>query len=185
MPNKIVVAITGASGSIYAKQLIEQLAKANVDEIAVIFSENGQKVWEYEIGRINKFEKPAAIYNNNDMFSPMASGSAGYNAMVVVPCTMGTLGRIAAGTSPDLICRATDVILKERKKLILVPRELPYSLIHIENMKTITLAGGIILPASPSFYSIPQTIEELTMTVIARILDILEIPSNHYKWGKQ
>jgi len=100
-----------------------------------------------------------------------------------VPCTMGTLGRIATGASPDLICRAADVMLKERRKLILVPRELPYSLIHIENMRTVTLAGGIVLPASPSFYSLPKNIDELVLTVVNRILDVAGIETNHYRWG--
>ncbi|MGE0078480.1 MAG: UbiX family flavin prenyltransferase [Bacteroidales bacterium] len=185
MPSKIIIAVTGASGSIYAKRLIEELFKHRdqVSEIALIFSENGRKVWEYELGKIEPFAKPISIYENLDMFSPVASGSAAYDTMIIVPCTMGTLGRIANGTSPDLICRAADVMIKERRKLILVPRELPYSLIHIDNMRTVTLAGGTILPASPSFYSLPKSIDELVLTVVNRILDIAGIKTDHYRWG--
>jgi len=185
MPIKVIVAVTGASGSIYAQKLIEQMFvySDKFKEIALIFSENGRKVWEYELGNIPSFPKPVVVYENTNMFSPVASGSAAYDTMIVVPCTMGTLGRIATGTSPDLICRAADVMLKERRKLILVPRELPYSLIHIENMRTVTLAGGIMLPASPSFYSLPKNIDELVLTVVNRILDVVGIETNHYRWG--
>lgn len=187
MPKKIAVAVTGASGLIYAQKLLEQMVAHghSFSQIALIFSETGRRVWEYELGSIPEFPKPVEVYENNNMFSPVASGSAAYDAMVVVPCTMGTLGRIAAGTSPDLISRAADVMLKERRKLILVPRELPYSLIHIENMRTITLAGGIILPASPSFYSLPQNIDELVLTVVNRILDVVGIETHHYRWGDE
>ncbi len=185
MSKKVILAITGASGSVYAQKLIEQMLvySDKFKEIALLFSENGRKVWEYELGNIPLFPKPVTIYENTNMFSPVASGSAAYDTMIVVPCTMGTLGRIATGTSPDLICRAADVMLKERRKLILVPRELPYSLIHIENMRTVTLAGGIILPASPSFYSLPKNIDELVLTVVNRIMDVAGIETDHYRWG--
>lgn len=184
---KIVVAVTGASGSIYAQKLLEQIVthSDSFSQIALIFSDNGRKVWEYELGSIQEFSKPVEVYENTNMFSPVASGSAAYDAMIIVPCTMGTLGRIAAGTSPDLISRAADVMLKERRKLVLVTRELPYSLIHIENMRTVTLAGGIILPASPSFYSLPKSIDELVLTVVNRILDIVGVETNHYRWGNE
>lgn len=186
MTKKIIIAVTGASGSIYAKKIIETLLlhSQNIKEIALIFSDNGQKVWEYELGPIEQFPKPTIVYSNTNMFSPVASGSAAYDTMIVVPCTMGTLGRIATGTSPDLICRAADVMLKERRKLILVPRELPYNLIHIENMRTITLAGGIILPANPSFYSLPKSIDELVLTVVNRIMDVAGFETDHYRWGQ-
>ncbi|MGD9977123.1 MAG: UbiX family flavin prenyltransferase [Bacteroidales bacterium] len=185
MKQKIIVAVTGASGAIYAAKLIDllQSQKERVEEIALIFSENGRKVWAFEQGPVRQFFAPVIEYNNADMFSPAASGSAAYSTMIVVPCTMGTLGRIATGTSIDLIGRAADVMLKERRKLILVPRELPYNLIHIENMRTVTLAGGIILPASPSFYSLPGSIDELVLTVVHRILDTAGIEVNHYRWG--
>jgi 4-hydroxy-3-polyprenylbenzoate decarboxylase len=186
MRHKIIVAVTGASGSIYAKHLLESLLKRNSNEleISLIFSENGKKVWEYEIGRFAMKSKKINQYSNNDLFSPVASGSAGYDSMVIIPCTMGTLGRIASGTSDDLISRAADVMLKERKRLVLVTRESPLNLIHIENMKTITLAGGIIFPASPSFYSKPNSKEDLEMTVVDRVLDFLGLESGISRWGE-
>ncbi|HPD95919.1 MAG TPA: UbiX family flavin prenyltransferase [Tenuifilaceae bacterium] len=181
---KIIVSVTGASGSIYAKLLIEELYKLSdsISEIALIFSENGQKVWEYELETIPEFKFPVKVYRNNDMFAPVASGSSRYDTMIVIPCTMGTLGRIASGISSDLIERAADVTLKERRQLILVPRELPLNLIHIENMRTVTLAGGIIIPASPSFYSLPKSIEQLALTVVHRIMDIAGFTTDHYRW---
>jgi len=186
MPSKIIVAVTGASGSIYAKHLLDRLAslKNKPKEISLIFSENGKKVWEYEIGSINYDSNAIHEYSYNDFFSPVASGSAVYDCMVIIPCSMGTLGRIASGTSDDLISRAADVMLKERKKLILVTREAPLNLIHIENMKTITLAGGIIYPASPSFYSKPSSKEELELTVVKRVIDILGFESDVKRWGE-
>jgi flavin prenyltransferase len=185
MPNRIVIAVTGASGSIYAQHLLKKLInlKSKPDEIAVIFSENGKKVWEYEVGAFTITASNLKLYSNDDFFAPVASGSAGYDAMIVIPCTMGTLGRIASGTSDDLISRSADVMLKERKKLILVTREAPLNLIHIENMKTITLAGGIIYPASPSFYSKPNSKEDLELTVINRVLDIVGIETDILRWG--
>lgn len=184
---KVIVAVTGASGAVYAARVIEKLAglSAGIDEVAVIFSENGKRVWEYELNRDTNFGFPVKLYDNADMFAPMASGSAGYNAMAIVPCTMGTLGRIASGTSSDLIARAADVILKERRKLILVPRELPYNLIHLQNMVTVTRAGAIVLPASPSFYSKPLTMVELLDTVVDRIVELLGFSTDHFQWGSQ
>ena len=185
MPNKIIVAITGASGSIYAQHLINRLInqKSKPEEISLIFSENGKKVWEFEIGEFKLTSKNLHQYSNDDFFAPVASGSAGYDAMIVIPCTMGTLGRIASGTSDDLISRSADVMLKERKKLILVTREAPLNLIHIENMRIITLAGGIIYPASPSFYSKPNNKEELELTVVNRILDMMGLETDIHRWG--
>ena len=185
MIRKLIVAVTGASGSIYAKHLLEklELIKSDSLEISLIFSENGLKVWEYEIDPFSYKGKNIKQYSNNDFFAPVASGSAGFESMVVIPCTMGTLGRIASGTSDDLITRSADVMLKERKKLILVTRETPLNLIHIENMKTITLAGGIIYPASPSFYSKPKTKEELELTLVNRVIDILGFESEINRWG--
>jgi len=182
---KVIVAVTGASGAVYAAKVIEKLVglSANVDEVAVVFSENGKRVWEYELNCDIAFGFPVKLYDNTDMFAPMASGSAGYNAMAIVPCTMGTLGRIAAGTSNDLIVRAADVMLKERRKLILVPRELPYNLIHLQNMVTVTQAGAIVLPASPSFYGRPSSMEELIDTVVVRIIEMLGFNIDHYRWG--
>jgi 4-hydroxy-3-polyprenylbenzoate decarboxylase len=116
--------------------------------------------------------------------APFASGSAGFDTMIVCPCSMGTLGRVASGVSDDLITRAADVILKERRKLILLVRETPYNLIHINNMKTISEAGGIICPATPSFYSLPKTIEEVAATVINRVIDLVGFDYESYQWGK-
>ena len=185
MPRKIVVAVTGASGSIYAKHLLNKLAslKKEIVEVSLIFSESGKKVWEYEVGKI-EIPSNVQLYSNDNYFASVASGSAGYESMVIIPCTMGTLGRIASGTSEDLISRAADVMLKERRKLVLVTREAPLNLIHIENMKMVTLAGGMIYPASPSFYSTPNSKEELELTLVNRVLDILGFESDMFRWGE-
>ncbi len=183
---KIIVAIGGSSGSIYAKILLDRL-KVMVNQtkaIGVVMSDNAIYNWELEIGPWSKDEYPFTFYNKMDFMAPFASGSAKYEVMLVCPCSMGLLGRIAAGISTDLTTRAADVILKERRKLILVTREMPLSLIHIKNMETVTLAGGIICPATPSFYGQPMTIEEVAGTVIDRVLDLsgLEWPS--FRWGE-
>lgn len=183
--NKVVVSVTGASGAIYAKVLFDKLALlgTQVQEIGVILSDNARTVWQYELKNTD-FEKiPFTIYPKNDFNAPFASGSARYNIMIICPCSMGTLGRIAAGISNDLTTRAADVILKERRKLILVTRDTPLSLIHINNMKTITEAGGIICPASPSFYSKPQTMEDLAATVIDRVLDLAGFEHKAFRWN--
>jgi 4-hydroxy-3-polyprenylbenzoate decarboxylase len=185
MYHKIIVAITGASGSIYAKHLLDRLSKdkSNSIDISLIVSENGKKVWEFEIGPFVLSSKNVKQYSNTDLFASVASGSAGYQSMVVMPCSMGTLGRIASGTSDDLISRAADVMLKERKRLILVTREAPLNLIHIQNMEKITLAGGIIYPASPSFYSKPNSKEDLELTVVDRVLDLMGLESGIKRWS--
>ena len=184
---KLIIGITGASGSIYGKMLLEKVKSLEdqVDECGVVFSDNARAVWKYELGSFDEKQIPFTIYRPDDFFSSMASGSAGYGVMIVCPCTMGTLGRIASGVSTDLLTRAADVILKERKKLILVPREMPYSLIHLNNMKLLTEAGTIICPASPSFYSHPKNIEGAVMTVVDRVLSLagFEFPSFH--WGEE
>lgn len=181
---KIILAITGASGSIYAYRLLERLheIQAHVAEIAVIFSDTGKEIWESEIGSEFHNEGSAKEYDNKTYFAPFASGSSQFDTMIICPASMGTAGRIANGTSDDLIARAADVMLKERRKLIIVPRETPYSLIHITNMKKLTLAGAIICPATPSFYSKPKTIDDLVMTVIDRILDLAGFESNGFRW---
>ena len=124
-------------------------------------------------------------YSTNDFTAPFASGSGKFNVMIIAPCSMGTLGRIATGISNDLITRAADVILKERRKLICMVRDTPYSLIHIRNMETVTLAGGIICPATPSFYSLPKTIDDLAATVVDRALDLSGFDIKTFRWGKQ
>lgn len=187
MNNKIVIAITGASGAIYAKLLLDKLLqlKNQYSEIAVVISENAKKIWQSELGADNYKKYPVKYYDKFDFNAPFASGSAQYNIMIVVPCSMGTLGRIASGVSDDLITRAADVILKERRKLILVVRDTPYNLIHIKNMEAITLAGGIICPATPSFYSNPTTVEEVAATVVNRVIDLAGLELNSFRWGRE
>ena len=174
MTLKIIIGITGASGSIYAHLMLKQLAamQSQLDEVAVVVSKTGEQVWKYELPDIPLDTFGFRRYPPDTFFAPMASGSAGYDAMIIIPCSVGTLGRIAAGTADDLMTRAADVMLKERRKLILVLREAPYSLIHIRNMAAVTEAGGIILPASPGFYHKSQTIQELCQTVVYRALSL-------------
>jgi len=183
---KIVLAITGASGSIYAYKLLGRLHELNapVKEIAVIFSDTGRKIWESEIGSAFHNEGSAKEYENNSYFAPFASGSSQYDTMIICPASMGAIGRIANGTSEDLIARTADVMLKERRRLIIVPREAPYNLIHLSNMEKLTIAGAIICPASPSFYSNPKTIEDLVITVTDRIIDLAGFESKGYRWMK-
>ena len=185
--HKIVIAITGASGSIYAKVLLQKLQdlKDQIETVGIVMSDNAKDVWKFELGN-SDFEKlPFTIYNKSDFFAPFASGSAKYNTMIICPCSMGTLARIASGISNDLTTRAADVILKERRKLILVTRDTPLSLIHINNMKTVTEAGGIICPASPSFYSKPQSFEELAATVVDRVIDLAGLEQKSYRWSEK
>jgi 4-hydroxy-3-polyprenylbenzoate decarboxylase len=181
---KIVIAITGASGSIYALKLIEKLSNLNIppEEIGVIFSDNGREIWESETGQKFIAVFPAKEYNNKTLYAPFASGSSLFDSMIICPASMGTIGRIANGTSVDLISRTADVMLKEGRKLIIVPRETPYNLIHINNMRTLIMAGAIICPATPSFYSNPKTIEDLVMTVVDRITDLDGFDNNCYRW---
>lgn len=183
---KIAIGVTGASGAIYARLLIHELAKhpQQVSECGIVFSCSAQQVWKTELGEFNSAEFPFKVFSPKDFSAPFASGSAGYDAMIVCPCSMGTLGRIAGGISDDLMTRAADVMLKERKKLILVTRESPLNLIHIRNMETVTSAGAIVLPASPSFYSQPQTIEQLCMTVVHRALQLCGLSTGSYEWGR-
>jgi len=185
--NKIVVAITGASGALYAKVLLQKLEKlsAQIETVGVVMSDNAKEVWKFELGNSDYEKIPFTIFAKNDFYAPFASGSAKYNIMIICPCSMGTLGRIAAGLSNDLTSRAADVILKERRKLILITRDTPLSLIHINNMKTVTEAGGIILPASPSFYSKPTNFEELASTVIDRALDISGLEISSFRWNDE
>ncbi len=182
---KVVVGVTGASGAIYAKLLLDKLNQLNdqIEKAGVVFTENAKEVWQYELGNDDFNTLPFKTYHINDFYAPFASGSASYDVMIVCPCTMGTMGRIASGIASDLLSRAADVMLKERKKLILVTRETPLSLIHINNMKTITEAGGIIFPASPSFYSKPSSIDEVVLTVVNRVLQIAGFNINNYRWG--
>lgn len=182
---KIIVAITGASGSIYAKVLLDKLLNlsSHIETVSIVMSDNAKTVWQQELGNedFNKYST-FTFYEKHNFFAPFASGSAKYDTMIICPCSMGTLARIAAGISNDLTTRAADVILKERRKLILMIRETPYSSIHLNNMQTITHAGGIICPASPSFYSNPTNFEELASTVIDRVLDLSNLPIQTKRW---
>lgn len=184
--HKIVVAITGASGSIYANVLFKRLEqlKDQIEEVAVVMSDNAKDVWQHELGNTDFEKLTYKIYDRKNFYAPFASGSAKFNTMIVCPCSMGTLARIANGISDELISRAADVILKERRKLILITRDTPISLIHINNMKAVTEAGGIICPASPSFYSLPKTFEELALTVVDRALDLAGFDLQTFRWGQ-
>jgi 4-hydroxy-3-polyprenylbenzoate decarboxylase len=183
---RIVIAITGASGSIYAKTLLDELVllKDQIEEIGLVYSDNAKDVWQVELNETSYTDYPFKVYDKTDFYAPFASGSAGYDTMIICPCSMGTMARIAQGASSDLITRAADVMLKERRKLIVSLRETPYSLIHINNMKTITLAGGIICPLSPSFYSNPADFTQLAKTVVDRIIDLAGFQQlNTFRWG--
>jgi flavin prenyltransferase len=183
--HKIVLAITGASGSIYPKLLIEKLLTINKQwqELAVVMTENAKQVWFTELGNEDYNRYPVKFYTTMDFMAPFASGSGQFETMIIAPCSMGTLGRIASGVSTDLITRAADVVLKERRKLICVIRDTPYNLVHIRNMETVTLAGGIICPATPSFYSRPTTAEEIASTVVDRVLDLAGLKITSFRWG--
>lgn len=180
----IIVAITGASGAIYARQVLDILTNSEeVTRVALVLSDHARDVVEAEGVTLPKSEK-IELFSNDDMWSSLASGSARWDAMIVVPCSMGTVGRIAAGVSRTLIERAADVMLKERRRLVTVVREAPYSLIHLRNLTTITEAGAIVVPASPSFYLQPKSIEELTMTISQRAVEMLGIEVKHRSWGE-
>lgn len=183
---KVVVGVGGSSGSIYAKVLMDRLVQleTQIEAVGVVMSENAKFNWQYELNNEDYQNYPFTFYEKNNFFAPFASGSAKYECMIVCPCSMGLMGRIAYGISDDLMTRAADVIFKERRRLILVPRDTPYSLLHINHMKTITEAGGIICPASPSFYSRPDTFEELAATVIDRVLDLAGFDLTTYRWGE-
>ncbi|MBI4178199.1 UbiX family flavin prenyltransferase [bacterium] len=188
---KVAVAITGASGGIYARRLMEVIA---ADEVLLTMTPDGLDVLKFEEkvpGSLEKFD-PAVFspksriryFHYKDYYAPIASGSNAYEGLVIVPCSMNTLGKIAAGISDNLVVRAADTMLKERKKLILVTRETPYSLIHIENMSLVTRAGGIILPASPAFYHHPKNLTDAVDFVVNKILRALGLPSILPEWGK-
>ena len=187
---KIVVAITGASGSIYARSLVESLVAARRREsiaLAAVLSSTAPEVWSHELGgepREYLAAHDIPVFSGRDYRAPFASGSARWDAMAVVPCSMSSVAKIAHGISDDLLTRAADVMIKERRKLILVARETPLSVIHLENMLAVARAGAIVLPATPSFYGKPTTIDEVVTTVTARVLDQLGIEQPDAKrWG--
>ena len=183
---KIIVAITGASGAVYAKLMLDNLMKLSdqIEKVGVVMSDNAREVWRFELEHQGYENYPLDFYQKMDFNAPFASGSAKFDTMIIIPCSMGTLGRIAHGISNDLISRAADVVLKERRKLIAVVRDTPFSLIHLNNMKTVTEAGGIICPANPSFYSMPKSIEDVAQTVVSRVIDLAGLQQESYRWNE-
>ena len=181
---RIILAVTGASGSRYSLKLMDKLGEQEFSrvELAVVFSETAKEIWEAETGSRFRASGNITEYQNTTFYAPFASGSSRFDTMIICPASMGTIGRIANGTSGDLISRSADVMLKERRRLIVVPREAPYNLIHIENLRTLTLAGAVICPASPSFYSNPATVDDLIMTVVDRIMDLAGFDSRGFRW---
>lgn len=178
---RLVVAATGASGSIYLQRLLHYLGSGG-HEVHFIASPYARQVIHEELGKL-ALPEGTIEHSDKSMNAPFASGSAKFDAMIVVPCSMGTMARIAHGTSESLILRAADVFLKERRKLILVPRETPWNLIHARNAVAVVEAGAILLPASPSFYSLPKSFDELADTVVWRILDQIGIDApNACRW---
>ena len=183
---KIVVGITGASGSIYAKRLIEELASKGY-LVHVIATDKGKQVFKYELSLdlkqwIRELNQPTVkLEDNQNLFAEVASGSHGFDAVIVMPCSMGTLAEISHGLSRNLLCRAADVALKEGRKLIIVPRETPFNTIHLENMCHLSKVGATIIPAMPGFYHHPQTLEDLVNFVVGKVLSYLNINHNLFK----
>ncbi len=186
---KIIVAITGASGSIYPYYLLQSLADKQdlIDECCIVFSDNGKNVWEYELKMpFHYFQAEHFRYaDNNNLFDAISSGSSAYDAMIIVPCSMGSIGRMATSISNDLISRSADVMLKEKRRLIIVPRESPYNTIHLQNMTALSQVGAMIVPASPFFYHYPETIEQLVLPFTERLLLYMDLPSCHFNWGER
>jgi 4-hydroxy-3-polyprenylbenzoate decarboxylase len=181
---KIVIAATGASGSIYLQRLLEQIDCA-AHEIHLVMSAHAGQVAKQELD-VLKIPPNVSQHSENELNVPFVSGSARFDAMVIVPCSMATLGRIASGSSDSALLRAADVFLKERRKLILVPRETPWNLIHARNVVTLLEAGAIVLPAIPSFYSRPVSVTAIVDTVVWRILDQIGLPNPRaYRWGEK
>lgn len=174
---RIIVAITGASGSLYAQRLLDALGAGGDHEVHVVLSRYAPVVLQEELPDGLRLPPGVIQHNLKSMNAPFASGSNAFDAMVVIPCSMGTLGRIAHGLSDDLLLRAADVMLKERRRLILVPRETPLNLVHLRNFELLFHAGATILPANPAFYSRPTTVEAVVDTVVARVLDHLGVPN--------
>ncbi len=186
---RITVAITGASGAIYAHHLLLALeASREVSKVYVVMSKSGEQVWSHELPDtpLPTNSELIEVLSNDSFFESIASGSNCADAMVIAPCSMGTLGRIASGVSSTLLERAADVQLKERMPLIVVPRESPLSLIHLQNMTALCQAGATILPASPSFYSHPKSLDDVVLTTVERVLDKIGVKNNkNYRWNKK
>lgn len=183
---KIIIGLGGSSGAIYAKLLLDRLLSMpdQYSDVGIVMSRNAEVNWKLELPDVSIASYGFAVFTNDDFSAPFASGSARYNKMIICPCSMGTLGRIAHGLSDDLMTRAADVILKERRQLILVPRETPFSLIHLQNMSLLTQAGAIICPAIPSFYGNAKTMEEICLTVVDRVLDLAGFKIDTFRWGE-
>jgi flavin prenyltransferase len=180
---KLVLAATGASGSIYLQRLLDQIDPM-ANEVHLVMSGYARQVAKQELGKF-KIPKGVLEHGENDMNVPFVSGSAKFDAMAIVPCSMATIGRIASGSSDSALLRAADVFLKERRKFIVVPRETPWSLIHARNITTLLEAGAIVLPAIPSFYSRPSTVAEVVDTVVSRLLDQIGLPNARaYRWAE-
>ena len=181
---KLVIAATGASGTIYLQRLLEQIDCA-AHEVHLVMSAHAKQVAKQELDRL-KIPKKVTQYSEHDLNVPFVSGSARFDAMAIVPCSMATIGRIASGSSDTALLRAADVFLKERRKLILVPRETPWNLIHARNVVTLLEAGAVVLPAIPSFYSRPSSLIDVVDTVVWRVLDQIGLPNPRaYRWGDQ
>lgn len=171
----MLIAITGASGTLYAQRLLDNI-DASEHEVHVVLSKYAKVVIQEELPDGLKLPEGARLHNLKSMHVPFASGSNPFDVMTVIPCTMGTLGRIAHGYADDVLLRAADVMMKERRKLILVPRETPLSLVHVRNFELLLQAGATLIPANPSFYSHPKTVTEVVDTVVARVLDHMGLP---------
>ncbi len=180
---RIIVAVTGASGARYARLMVEALvASEEVSEVAVIFSDVAHAVAAHEGEVVLVESEKVRVFDVNDLFAPPASGSSDYDGMVVIPCSMGTVGRIASGVSSDLILRAADVMIKERSRLVVVPREAPLSTLHLRNLTTLSECGVVVIPACPSFYSHPQNLDEACTTVVERAMKHLGIRGERFRW---
>ncbi len=186
MRKKIVVGITGASGAPYARRVLAVLKRREDVEVAVCVSQTAPEVWALECGGDLREAIGLPVWGVRDFRAPFASGSAGWQAMVVVPCSMGTVARIAHGVSDTLVTRAADVMLKERRTLIVVPRETPLSVVHLDNLAYLARAGALVLPAMPSFYGKPETLDDAVDTVVGRILDHLGLDHDLVRrWGQR
>jgi 4-hydroxy-3-polyprenylbenzoate decarboxylase len=183
--DKVIIGLGGSSGAIYGKLLMERLVAISdqYEEVSIVMSKNAAANWALELKELAIESFGFRVYSNDDFYAPFASGSAKYNKMIICPCSMGTLARIAHGLSDDLMTRAADVILKERRQLIVVPRETPFSLIHLENMMKLTKAGAIVSPAIPSFYSGAKTLDQVCLTVVDRVLDLAGFKIDSFRWG--
>jgi 4-hydroxy-3-polyprenylbenzoate decarboxylase len=181
---KIVTGITGASGAIYAGQLLKKLQAIQTLEAAVVCTDCGEQVFRHELGDDAFAAIPFRRYDNHDFHAPFASGSSDFDTMIIAPCSMGALARIAGGLGNDLLARAADVMLKERRRLIVLIREMPLNLIHIRRMMQLTEAGGIICPASPAFYHRPTTLHDAVETVVNRVLQLADLEHDGAKWGE-